>query len=164
MHHAFHFDETFWVAFAFVLLIALIFRPLKNLFAQALSARATAIQTQLAEAKRLRNEASALLAEFKVKQAEAEKLTAEIMTNAETTVHTMQAEAERSLTELAEKRTSQLLARIATYEATVLTELRTQATEIAFQAVRILLHDHIKDELSADQLKYLVKDVNKRLN
>ncbi|HKD21093.1 MAG TPA: ATP F0F1 synthase subunit B, partial [Rhizomicrobium sp.] len=82
-------EPEFWVGLGFVAIIGIvIWRRVPAFAAAALDTRAAAIAKELDEAKRLREEAAALLAQFRTKAADAEKEAASIVTEAK-------AEAER---------------------------------------------------------------------
>ena len=70
----------FWVAAAFILVVGFLFKPVARILTGALDARAAKIRTQIEEARRLREDAQAVLAEYQRKQrdamAEAEKIIA----------------------------------------------------------------------------------------
>src|SRR5579862_2535855 len=67
-------EPEFWVAVGFVLVIAILFwQGVPKMVAKMLDSRAAAIAAELAEARRLREEAAALLADYKAKAAGAER-------------------------------------------------------------------------------------------
>jgi hypothetical protein len=67
-------DPTFWVAVAFVIFVAAAFKKVRDGLNSALDGRAARIKAQLDEARQLREEAQAALAEYqrKVRDAAAE--------------------------------------------------------------------------------------------
>jgi len=74
-----HQAET-WVAVAFVLFVGLgLYLKVPAMLARMLDGRADKISKELAEARKLREEAQALLAEYQKKRAEAEKDAANIV-------------------------------------------------------------------------------------
>ena len=64
-------DAEFWVAVAFVILVASVWKPLKRAFADGLDARAAKIRAELEEARHLADEAAALLADYRTKEGKA---------------------------------------------------------------------------------------------
>ena len=76
------FDQTFWVALAFVMFIAVVYKPVSRKMAAALDARAEKIKQELDEAVRLREEAQALLAGYERRQNEALKEAEDILGHA----------------------------------------------------------------------------------
>ncbi|RMF39078.1 MAG: F0F1 ATP synthase subunit B, partial [Alphaproteobacteria bacterium] len=75
-------SPEFWVAVAFVIFVAATFRPLYRQAAAALDARAARIKNEIDEAQALREEAQALLAEYKRRQRAALKEAEEILEHA----------------------------------------------------------------------------------
>ena len=73
-------DPTFWVMIAFVGFFALlIYYRVPGMIGKALDARAAAIRADLDEARRLRDEAQALLADYQRKSREAEEVMLSVM-------------------------------------------------------------------------------------
>lgn len=66
-------DPTFWVGIAFIVFIGiLVYQGVPAMLNKALDARADAIRTELDEARRLREEARSILADYQRKHREAE--------------------------------------------------------------------------------------------
>ena len=71
---------TVWATVALVIFLGIVvYLKVPGMISKALDARATKIRTDLDEARRLREEAQALLAEFQQKRKEAEKEAADIV-------------------------------------------------------------------------------------
>ena len=62
------FDEKFFVALAFVMFVALVFKAGKKFILSTVDARILKIKSELEEATRLKNEASALLVKYEKEQ------------------------------------------------------------------------------------------------
>ncbi len=62
-------NPVFWVAAAFVLVVVLSFKKVKALLLAALDGRTARIRDELERARRLREEAESVLAEYKKRQA-----------------------------------------------------------------------------------------------
>ena len=76
-------NPTFWVAVAVILFfVLLIYKGVFKALGNALDNRAEKIRTELDEAKRLREEAQALLASYQRKQKEAEEQAEQIIVKA----------------------------------------------------------------------------------
>ena len=63
-HGPFYTEAHFWVDVAFILVVALAYRPVSRAIAAGLDARAAKIKSRLDEAHRLREEAQELLATY----------------------------------------------------------------------------------------------------
>ena len=72
-------SPTFWVAVSFVILVALLFKPVWRFTTKTLDEKIAEIQSRIEEATQLREEAQNLLAATKRKLTEAEKEGADII-------------------------------------------------------------------------------------
>jgi F-type H+-transporting ATPase subunit b len=130
-----HFDAEFWVALGFVVFMCILaYLGVHSRLATALDDRTKRIAAELAEAKRLRDEAAAVLASFKTKAAEAEKEAAAIVAQARKDAETMAAEAETRMTEFVARRTKQAEAKIALAESQATADVRAAAADAAVKA------------------------------
>src|ERR1700733_14609647 len=68
---AFLHEAEFWVLVAAIVFVALVFRPVSRALLGGLDAGAARIRAELDEARRLREEAERLVAEYRAKQQEA---------------------------------------------------------------------------------------------
>ena len=124
----FHEAET-WVAVAFVLFVGLgVYLKVPAMLAKMLDERADKISKELAEARKLREEAQALLTEYQKKRAEAEKDAANIVAQAKLEAESYSVETRKKLAETIERRTKQAAQKIAQAEAAAIKEVRTTAT------------------------------------
>jgi F0F1-type ATP synthase membrane subunit b/b' len=77
-------EPEFWVAVAFVLFVGvLIYVGVHKKLIEALDHRSSRIQAELDEARRLRDEAGKLLAEYQRKQREAQRITEDLQADVE---------------------------------------------------------------------------------
>jgi F-type H+-transporting ATPase subunit b len=160
----FHEAET-WVAVAFLLFIALaVYLKVPAMVAKMLDERADKIGKELAEAKRLRQEAQALLAEYQKKRVEAEKHAAEIVAQAKVEAETYSVETRKKLAETIERRTKQAAQKIAQAEAAAVKEVRTSATEAAIAAATKLVGEAMQGTRGAKLVDESIAAVKSRLN
>lgn len=135
----------FWVAVAFIILIALAGRAVLRLVTTGLDARAEAIRERVTEAEKLREEAQELLASYQRKQREAAEETSRLLEHARQEAATLSAQAAQGL-ELSVKRREQLaLERIAQAEAAATREIRDVAVDVALEATRRVLAEKLSD-------------------
>lgn len=135
-----HLDAEFWVALGFVVfLVILAYVGAHSRIAAALDDRTKRIADELAEAKRLRDEAAAVLDSFKRKAAEAEKEAAAIVAQARTDAETMAKEAEVRMTDFIARRTKQAEQKIAMAETQAAADVRAAAADAAVAAARNVL-------------------------
>lgn len=133
-------DAHFWVWIGLaVFLGALIYAKVPGMAMKALDARGEAIQAQLDEAQRLRDEAEALLASVKKQRAESEKLAADMLAAAQEDSKRLAVEAKASLDEQIKRRAALAERKIATAEAQAQAEVKAAAAELATQMAEQVL-------------------------
>ena len=102
------FDESFFVALAFATVIAaFLYLKLPQRLLAALDAKSAEIANELDEARRLREEAEALLADYETRRKSAEQQAEEIVTEARETAQRLAEEARVSMQAQLERRTQQ---------------------------------------------------------
>ena len=131
---------------------------------KALDARGEAIASELAQAARLREEATALLASFERKSAEAEANAAAIVAEARAQAEQLEADAADRLNDYLERRTRQAEAKIAMAEAQAAADVRAAAAEHGARAAEIILRDQMKGPAGADLVSREIADIENRLN
>lgn len=165
-HHAgpFYLQPEFWVAAAFILVAAGIFRPVTRGIAAALDMRAEKIRLKIEEAEKLKEEAQRLLDSYRRKQQEAMKEAEDIIAHAKAEAQRLGEQAAKDLAEALKRREQQALDRINQAEAQALTEVRNATINVAFAAAQQL----IAQGLSADQAKTIadqaIKDLQGKLH
>jgi F-type H+-transporting ATPase subunit b len=158
-------DNTFW-AFAGLLIFLAIMAYMKvpAMMGKGLDARADKIRADLDEAKRLRDEAAALLAEFQGKRKQAEKDAEEIVAAAKRDAETLAADAKVKTEEFVKRRTAMAEQKIAQAENDAINAVRSSAVDIAIAAAGKILGAKAGGNLSADLFKQSLNDVKSRLN
>jgi F-type H+-transporting ATPase subunit b len=160
----FHEAET-WVAVAFILFVGLgIYLKVPAMLAKMLDERADKIGRELAEARKLREEAQALLAEYQKKRAEAEKDAANIVAQAKVEAEAYSVETRKKLVETIERRTKQAAQKIAQAEAAAIKEIRTTATEAAIAAASKLVGEAVQGTKGVKLIDESIAAVKSRLN
>ena len=150
-----HLDTSFWVAICVALFFVVLFwKGAHKALAKALDDRADKIKAELDEARRLREEAQALLASYQRKQKEAEEQAEDIVKQARHDAEVMAERSRADLKERLERRAAMAEAKIANAEAQALAEVKAKAADIALEAAESLL----KGQLSAADHTKLVKD------
>ena len=133
-------DPVFWVMIAFFGFVGSRFiTRLPGMIAKALDARAEAIRNELDEARRLRDEAQALLADYQSKSREAENEAQAILEQAKRESEALASETRKNLTESVERRTKLAEEKIARAEAQAVSEVRASAVESAIAAAEKIL-------------------------
>ncbi|HEX3888441.1 MAG TPA: ATP F0F1 synthase subunit B [Phenylobacterium sp.] len=133
-------EAHFWVGAAYVVfLVILVFVGAHKFAWKALGDAGDKVRAQLDEANHLREEAQALLARIQSDREAAEKLSAEILANAQEQAKRMQVEAQERLAEQIERRGQLAERRIATAEAQAAAEVKAAAGELAAQMAEQVL-------------------------
>ena len=159
-HHA-----EFWVLIAFILFVGvLIWKGVPGLIAAMLDARAAAIRTELDEARRLREEAQQLLADYQRKAREAEEEAKVIIEQAQREAQTLAAETRKTLTEQVERRTKSAEEKIARAEAQAVSEVRATAVDLAVAASERILKDRVKGPAADTLTQASIRDLSSKLN
>ena len=148
------FGEAFWVALAFVVFVAAVYKPVSRMMGAALDGRAEKIKQELEEAVRLREEAQALLASYERRQNEALKEAEDILAHAKEEAERQARQAGEALEELIRRREAQAMDRIARAEEEATADVRNAAVELAIAATRKL----ISSELDEDHQQALVDE------
>jgi F-type H+-transporting ATPase subunit b len=130
----------FWVGLAFVVFLAILVLVGAHKHAwSALGDAGAKVRAQLDEANGLREEAEALLARIQSDREASEKLSAEILANAQEQAERLQVEAQERLVEQIERRGQLAERRIATAEAQAAAEVKAAAGELAAQMAEQVL-------------------------
>jgi F-type H+-transporting ATPase subunit b len=156
---------TFWAFVALVLFLGVVvYFKVPGMISKALDARATKIRHDLDEARRLREEAQALLAEFQQKRKEAEKEAAEIVTAAKREAEMLLGEAHKKTEYYVTRRTAIAEQKIAQAEREAVNEVRSSAVEIAVEAARKLLADSPEIKAGEELFKSSLQELKSKLN
>jgi F-type H+-transporting ATPase subunit b len=158
------FDAAFWATVALFLFIAVIFYlKVPGMITKALDGRIKAIETELAEAERLRLEAKFLLEEYENKRQAATKEAEGIIAAAREEAFRMTGEAKASLETLIARRTKAVEDKIAQAESQAVAEVRARSADVAVEAARVLLTKQMstKGDALVDQA---IRDVGAKLN
>jgi len=146
-------DTTFWVAVSFVLFIVLlVYYAVPRKIVAALDKRAEAIKAELAEARRLREEAQSILADYQRKQRDAEQEGKDIVSQAEREAQAYAEETRRQFEEMLERRMRMADEKISRAEAQAVAEVRSRAVDASVEAAGQI----ISETLDADKAQKLV--------
>ncbi len=159
-----HTDPTFWVAICVLAFLGfLLFKGVHKLIGAALDERSAKISEELAEARRLREEAQALLASYKRKQKEAEDLAEDIVKQARHDAELMAVNARKDMAERLERRTAMAEAKIKSAEVQALNEVRAKAADLSLDAAEALLRKDLKSAQHASLIKDGIAQMGKVL-
>ncbi|MFD1252913.1 MULTISPECIES: ATP F0F1 synthase subunit B [Devosia] len=157
-------DNSFFATVGLVLFLGLmIYFGVPKIIAKMLDGKIKQIETDIAEAKRLRTEAAALLVEYEQKRAAAEREAEGIVTAAKQEAERLTVEAKASLEDLVTRRTKAVEDKIAQAEAQALAEVRSRSADIAIEAARAVLSDEMNKN-GGKVIDAAIADVAGRLN
>jgi len=158
-------DAETWVAIGFVIFIGvLIYVGAPQMITRALDDRAKRVQDELDEARRLKEEAQKLLAEYQGKQQQAEKEAAALIAGAKAEAERIAAESKSKMEEFIARRTKMAETKIAQAEAQALADVRAAAAEAAVTAAEKVLADTVKGKVAEDLITRGISDVKAKLN
>jgi len=158
-------DATFWATVAlFIFLGVLVYMKVPGMIAKAIDARAVKIRHDLDEARRLREEAQALLAEFQKKRKDAEQEAADLVAAAKREAELLLADAHRKTEDYVTRRTAMAEQKIAQAEREAVNEVRSSAVDIAIEAARRLLADNPEIKAGEELFKSSLQELKSKLN
>jgi F-type H+-transporting ATPase subunit b len=158
-------EAEFWVAVAFVLFIGVLIRfGVHRLIVDALDTRAVRIKNELDEAKRVREEAQALLAEYQRKRGEADREAEAIVSAASAEAERLAADAKAKVEEFVARRTQMAESKIAQAEAQALADVRSAAADAAVAAAEKILSETAKGKVGDDLIAQGIRDLRAKLN
>jgi F-type H+-transporting ATPase subunit b len=158
-------DPVFWVMIAFFGFFGLlIYYKVPGMVTKALDARADVIRAELSEARRLRDEAQALLADYQRKSKEAENEAHAIIEQAKRESEALASETRKSLSEAVERRTRLAEEKIARAEAQALSEVRASAVENAIAAAEKILKARATGATAKGLVDSGIHDLEGKLN
>jgi F-type H+-transporting ATPase subunit b len=155
----------FWVLVSFVLFMGLlVYLKVPGKVAAMLDDRAARISKELDEARKLREEAQALLAEYERKRRDAESEAEAIIVQAREAAEAFAAETRRKLTDTVERRGRQAEDKIAQAEAQAIKEVRAAAAELAIAAATRLIAEEVKGDKAAKLVDASIAALKDRLH
>jgi F-type H+-transporting ATPase subunit b len=155
----------FWVAIAFVaFLVILAYYKVPALITKALDDRAKAIAKELDEARKVREEAQALLADYQRKQRSVGKEADAIVDQARREAEAFAHQTRQSLTEMLERRTKLAEDKIARAETQAVDEVRAAAVDMALAAAERILREKASGAAGTALIDQSIRDLKGRLN
>lgn len=155
----------FWVAVAFVILMGIfIYVGVPGVVTKALDHRAERIKSELDDARRLKEEATALVADYRARYASAEREAQDIVTNAKAEAERIAVEAKARMEDFVSRRTKTAESKIAMAEAQALADVRAAAADAAVAAATQILAKSVTGSVADDLLAKGIQDVRAKLN
>jgi F-type H+-transporting ATPase subunit b len=159
------FEPETWVAVAFVILMVLFaYLGIHRTVLTALDKRADRIKAELDDARRLKEEAAKLLADYKSKRTSAEREAEEIIANAKAEAERIASEAKAKMEDFVARRTKTAEGKIALAEAQAVADVRSAAANAAVAAASTILSQSVKGSVADDLLAKGIAEVRSKLN
>ena len=158
-------EPEFWVAVAFVILMGVFaYFGIHRTILTTLDHRSERIKAELDDARRLKEEAANLLAEYQARRASAEREAEEIIASAKADAERIAAEAKAKMEDFVERRTRTAESKIALAEAQALADVRAAAAEAAVTAASVILQQSVKGLVADELLAKGIDEVKAKLN
>ena len=158
-------EPEFWVGVGFVMVIALlVWKGVPGMVGKILDQRAAVISAELDEAKRLRAEAAALLADYKKRAAGAEAEARAIVDAAASEAAQFQKDSRIALEAQIARRAAAAQDKIAQAEAAALNEIRGLAADSAVNAAQKLIAARLDEKRASGLISDGIKGLGEKLN
>jgi F-type H+-transporting ATPase subunit b len=159
------FETENWVAIGFLSFIGLlVYLGAHRKVIAALDQRRARIKSELDQARRLREEAEALLGEFERKAQEAETEAQAIIAGAKAEAERLAAEAKAKAEDFVARRTKMAETKIAQAEAQAVADVRSAAADAAVAAAEKILSTAAKGKVAEDLLARGIADIRQKFN
>lgn len=154
-----------WVAIAFLVFVGiLLYAGVHRALTGALDKRGARIAAELEEARKLKEEAQKLVAEFKRKQREAEAEAESIVTAAKAEAERLAAEAKAKMEDFVSRRTKMAEEKIAQAEKQAIDDVKAIAADAASRAAEGLLGAAAVGSVADRLITGAISEVKSKLN
>lgn len=158
-------DPAFWALVGLILFLGImLYLRVPTTVTGALDRRADAIRDELQQARTLREEAQAVLAEYQRRAREAESEAEEIVDQARREAEAITNEARVKLEDYVATRTRQAELKIAQAESQAVQEVRALSADIAVAAAEKILAERVTGATADSLIANAISDIRTRLN
>lgn len=158
-------EAEFWVTLAFLSFLGLLgYMGVQRTLTKSLDDRANRIKAELDEARKLKDEAAQLLADYQHKRQQAESEAQAIVKEAKAEAERLAVESKARIEEFVARRTKMAETKIAQAEAQAATDVRRAAADSAVAAAERILLQSAKGNLANELITKGIEDVRKKLN
>ncbi|MEO0326980.1 MAG: F0F1 ATP synthase subunit B [Pseudomonadota bacterium] len=158
-------DASFWALVGLIIFLGIIvYYGVPAMVTKSLDDRAQKIRDELDEARKLREEAQAMLAEYQGKRKAAEQEAGEIIAAAKREASALSEDAARKTAEFVERRKQLAEQRIEQAEASALAEVRSSAVDLAVAAAEQIITTKATGAKANALIKDSIAEVKARLN
>ncbi|KTS08691.1 ATP F0F1 synthase subunit B [Methylobacterium radiotolerans] len=157
-------EAEFWVAVAFFIFMGIAWKVgAFSAMTKGLDGRANRVRHELDEAKRLREEAAAVLADYKRRRAEAEQEAEAIVAGAREEAQRAAEEGHRKLDDFLARRTKAAETKIAQAEAQAEAQVRAAAAEAAVKVSETILRERMQGDAAQNLIRASLGEVRTRM-
>ena len=154
-------DPQFWAAVSFAIFVVFAFKPIKNLVIKSLDSRSLAIEKELEEALRLKEEAELFLVSCQKRYKEVIEEAAQIMAHAKEESARLTEEAKATLEANIANRLVLTEQKINDYEAIALQEIRSRAVDVSIDAAREFIRLNLDNATSDALIEAVILETRK---
>jgi F-type H+-transporting ATPase subunit b len=154
-----------WVAVAFVIMLAVfVYFGIHRTVLRALDHRRDRIKNELDDARKLKDEAAKLLADYRSRRESAVREAEEIISSAKAEAERIATEAKARMEEFVGRRTKMAETKIAQAEAQALADVRSAAADAAVAAASKILSDTVKGTSADALINQGINEVRQKLH
>jgi F-type H+-transporting ATPase subunit b len=158
-------ESAFWAMIGLFLFIGVvIYFKVPGVIAGALDKRGQGISDELDHARKLREDAEALLAEYQRKAKNAEQEAAAILDQAKREAEALAGEAKKRMEDFVTSRTKMAEAKIAQAEAQAIQDVKALSADVAVGAASRILAAKVKGDAGKPLIDRAIGDVGSKLH
>lgn len=158
-------DTSTWVSLGFLVVVALfIYMGVHKQLTGGLDKRAQKIADEIDEARRLREEAQELLAQYQRRQREAEEEAKSIIDQAKRDAKRLAAESRDKINDQLGRRMKAAEEKIARAEAQAIAEVRSQTADVAITAAGDIIRTRMDQGAQSAMAERAINDLRSKLN
>ena len=158
---AFYENPEFWVAVAFVLVVAVLAKPVARLLNEMLNRRIEAIADRITEAQKLNEDAQKMLAEYEKKYLNAEKEARNILRKSEKEIEFLKEDRLKKLEADMEMKQKEAEQRIKTAQEVAMKEITTLTSEMTIRVLKEVLAKNLDKKAQDRLIEASIKEISK---
>jgi F-type H+-transporting ATPase subunit b len=159
------YDTYFVVALSFVIFVGILYRyKVHHMMFAALDARADRIRQEINEARKLREQAQVLLADYERRQKEIESEAVEMVAHAKTDAAEAAEVMKRDALAAIDRRVKAASEQLAAAEAAAIREVKDKAVRVAVAAATEVLRNGLPQQALDSSIDDAIATVGQRLN
>lgn len=146
------FDEKFWLAIAFIIFVALLYKKLASVIIKSLDGKKSLIEDELQKAKNIRKEAEEILASCKKQEEESLLRAEEIINNASVEADRLLEVAKEDLEKSLKEKNLRHEHNLAKSGELFLQNIRNKAVDISFATAKDILTNELDNKKISDAI------------